>query len=119
MTTIANLIQKRQNQTRRLATTSSSRSCGLSSPNRLGRGISLWKMTSTTPRKQTTRRSAARIDQSHDQPCVWFSQTTTAGAVMSATIVAARVSRRHWPASSLDSSLCWKPGQFLCLGRHP
>ena len=53
--------------------------------------------------------SAARIDQNHDQPCVWFSQTTMAGAVMSATIVAARVRRRHWTASSLDCSLRWKP----------
>ena len=38
-----------------------------------------------TPRKHTTSASAARIDQNHDQPCVWFSQTTTAGAVRSAT----------------------------------
>ncbi len=58
------------------------------------------------PRKQTTRPSAARIDQNHDQPSVWLSQTTTAGAVMSATAVAARVSRRHWLASSFELSAC-------------
>ncbi len=62
-----------------------------------------------TPRKHTTSASAARIDQNHDQPCVWFSQTTTAGAVRSATTVAARVRRRHWLASSFESSTCWKP----------
>jgi len=38
---------------------------------------------------------AATIDQNHDQPSVWFSQTATAGAVMRATAVAARVSLRH------------------------
>ena len=48
------LTQKRQNQTRRRATTSSSRSCWLSRPKRLGRGISRWKRRSMTPRKQTT-----------------------------------------------------------------
>ena len=64
------LNQKRQNQTRRRAITSSSRSCLLSSPNRLGRGISRWKTRSTTPRKQMTSPSAARVDQNHDQPSV-------------------------------------------------
>ena len=109
-TTIATFTQNRQNQTRLRATTSSSRSCWLSSPKRLGRGISRWKTMSTTPRKQTTSPSAATIDQNHDQPSVWFSQTTTAGAVMSATAVAARVSRRHWLASSVrELSACCNP----------
>ena len=93
--TIDALTQKRQNQTRRRATTSSSRSCWLSRPNRLGRGISRWNTRSTSPRKTTTSPSAATVDQNHDQPWVWFSQTTTAGAVSSATSVAARVRRRH------------------------
>ena len=52
--TIATFSQKRQNQTRRRATTSSSRSCWLSSPKRLGRGMKRWKTRSKTPRKQTT-----------------------------------------------------------------
>ena len=108
-TTIAAFTQNRQNQTRLRATTSSSRSCALSNPKRLGRGMSRWKTRSTTPRKQTTRPSAATIDQNHDQPCVWLNQTTNAGAVIRATAVAARVRRRHCDASSLESSACWKP----------
>ena len=68
VTQIAVLTQNRQNQTLRRATTSSSRSCWLSSPNRLGRGIMRWKMRSTSPRKQTTTKSAARIDQYQAQP---------------------------------------------------
>jgi hypothetical protein len=64
---------------------------------------------SIKPRKQTTSPSAATIDQNHDQPSVWFSQTTTAGAVISATTVAARVSLRHWLASSAELSACCNP----------
>ena len=57
-----------------------------------------------------TSASAARIDQNHDQPWVWLNQTTNAGAVMSATTVAARVSRRHWLASSVElSAYCSTP----------
>ena len=56
-----------------------------------------------------TSASAARIDQNHDQPWVWLNQTTSAGAVMSATAVAARVSRRHWLASSAELSACCNP----------
>ena len=108
-TTIAALTQKRQNQTRRRATTSSSRSCWLSSPKRLGRGIIRWKTRSTRPRKTTTSASAARIDQYQAQPWVWFSQMTTTGAVRSATAVAARVRRRHWLASSVEISPCRSP----------
>ncbi len=68
-----------------------------------------WKTRSKTPRKQTTTRSAARIDQYHAQLCVWLNQTTSAGAVRSATTVAARVNRRHWLASSVESSVSCKP----------
>src|SRR5688572_20276352 len=107
--TIAAFTQKRQNQTRRRATTSSSRSWGLSRPKRLGRGIALWKARSATPRKQTTKRNAASTDQYQAQPCVWLNQTTSAGAVRTATTVAARVSFRHWPASSEESSLSRNP----------
>ena len=105
-TTIAVLSQKRQNQTRRLATTSSSRSCWLSSPNRLGRGIIRWKSEVDESPEADDETSAARIDQNHDQPSVWLSQMTTAGAVSSATAVAARVRRRHWLASSFELSAC-------------
>ncbi len=68
-----------------------------------------WKIRSKAPRKQTTTSSAARIDQYHAQPCVWLNQMTSAGAVMSATAVAARVSLRHWLASSVESSVACKP----------
>ena len=67
----------------------------LSSPNRLGRGMTQWKPRSARPRTQTTRNSEAVSDQYHAQPCVWLSQTKTAGAVSRATKVAARVSLRH------------------------
>src|SRR4026207_162501 len=59
-TTIAAFTQNRQNQTRRRATTSSSRSCWLSRPKRLGRGISRWKTTAMTPRKEAEAPPAAR-----------------------------------------------------------
>ena len=45
------LNQKRQNQARRRPTTSSSRRSALSTPNRLGQGISLRKRSSAKPRK--------------------------------------------------------------------
>jgi hypothetical protein len=107
--TIAAFTQKRQNQTRRLATTSSSRSCWLSRPKRLGRGISRWKTGSMTPPKQTMS-PERRDDRPEPRPALGLVQPDDdGGRGEQATAVAARVRRRHWLASSFESSTCWKP----------
>ncbi len=96
--------QKRQNQARRRPTMSSSRSCTLSVPNRLGHGISRWKSRSAKPRKTTTTPTVASSDTHQFQPFCCVNQTKSAGLVSTATIVAARVSVRQPRASSCEVS---------------
>ena len=72
---IASFIQKRQNQARRRAMTSSSRRRGLSWPNRLGDGISRRKTRSATPRKTTIVPTVAASDWSVVQPLYCLNQT--------------------------------------------
>ena len=67
-TKMPTFTQKRQNQARRRATTSSSRSSWLSEPKRLGHGIAFRKKRSVTPRPTITSTSAATLDQSQLQP---------------------------------------------------
>ena len=98
--TSANRNFLRQYQARRRLMMSSSRNCWLSAPKRLGHGISRRKRRSTKPRKAITIPRVATSDQSVLQPLYWCSQTKSAGLVRTATKVAARVSRRHWSASS-------------------
>ncbi len=62
-TKTASLNQKRQNQTRRRLTRSSSRAFASSTPNRLGQGIARRKRRSTIPRKAPTVMMVATIDQ--------------------------------------------------------
>ena len=69
---IVTLSQKRQNQVRRRATTSSSRSWALSEPKRLGHGIVRRKSRSTKPRNAITRANAASSAFHQGQPfCSW------------------------------------------------
>jgi len=89
-----------QNQARRRATTSSSRSRWSSVPNSVGHGISRRSPRSIAPRNPTTIPRAARIAQPTESPACRWNQTKAAGLVISATAVAARRSRRHWSASS-------------------
>ena len=103
-TSSATLNQKRQNQARRRPTTSASRSSALSTPNRLGHGISLRKTRSAKPRKTITTPSAASSETHQLQPFCWLNQTNSAGAVITATTVATRVRRRHERASSSEAS---------------
>jgi hypothetical protein len=72
---IETLNQKRQNQTRRRLTTSSSRSCWLSEPNRLGHGIARRNSRSTSPRKAITRKKVPTSDQRTLQPLTSWNQT--------------------------------------------
>jgi hypothetical protein len=105
-TKIPVLTQKRQNQARRRATTSSWRSCSLSEPNRLGQGIAFRKKRSVTPRATMTTPSAPRIDHSQLQPVYSWKYSASAGLVSRKTAVAARVSRRQWSASSVTGAPC-------------
>ena len=98
------LNQKRQNQARRLPTTSASRSAALSTPKRLGQGIRRRKTRSAKPRKTITTASAARSETHQLQPFCCVNQTKSAGAVITATTVATRVRRRHERASSAEAS---------------
>ena len=61
---------QRQNQTRRRATTSSSRSSGLSIPNKLGHSMKRWKIRSSRPRKAATERIVATIAQASVTSCI-------------------------------------------------
>jgi hypothetical protein len=90
----------RQNAERRRATTSSARSSGLSSPNRLGVSMKRLKITSIAPRKAATSITVRRSAYRRARPSWTCSQMKTAGAVRSATTVAIRVSERHCSASS-------------------
>jgi cyclophilin family peptidyl-prolyl cis-trans isomerase len=108
----ATLNQNRQNQARRRPTTSSSRRVWLSSPNRLGHGISRRKRRSAKPRKTMTTASVASR-ACHQFQLFWYvNQTNNAGAVRTATTVAARVSFRQLFASSSEASPCARvPGR--------
>ncbi len=64
------LNQKCQNHTRRRATTSSSRSAGLSIPNRFGHWMKRWKIRSRRPRKAAIASSVPRSAQPIPQPCI-------------------------------------------------
>ena len=64
----------RQYQARRRLMMSSSRSCWLSAPKRLGHGISRRKRRSANPRKTITTPNVARSDQYHAQPLCWLNQ---------------------------------------------
>ena len=92
----------RQYQTRRRLMTSSSRSSGPSWPKRVGHGIQRRTSTSTKPRKTITTTSVASSAQYQAQPSCSLNQTKSTGLVRTATTVAARVSRRHWSASSIE-----------------
>ena len=94
----------RQYQTRRRATTSSS-SSGFSAPYSDARGMYLCASTSTRPRNAITVRKVTSSAQPSDQSCWSVRKNSVAGAVSSATAVAARVSLRHSAASARDSSL--------------
>ena len=107
ITKIASFSQKRQNQARRRAITSSSRSWGLSWPNRLGDGISRRNTSSATPRKTMIVPAVATSDHRVLQPLYCLNQTKTAGLVSTATMVAARVSWRHWDARRLGAGASW------------
>ncbi len=75
-----------------------------SAPYRLGEGISLRVTTSISPRNITT---ASAVTTSAQIRLRWFESNRirkNAGAVSSATAVAARVSRRHSWASE---EACW------------
>ncbi len=76
----------------------------LSTPKRLGHGISFRKMRSAKPRKTMTIARAASSDVHQLQPFCCENQTNSAGAVITATTVATRVSRRHERASSSEAS---------------
>jgi hypothetical protein len=102
--TIASRHFLRQYHARRRPMMSSSRSRWLSAPKRLGQGIRRRKRRSAKPRKTITTPSVASSDQYHDQPFCCVNQMKSAGLVSSATTVAARVSRRHWSASSVDGA---------------
>ena len=67
--------QKRQNQARRRPTMSSSRSSALSTPKRLGHGISLRKTRSAKPRKTITIPSEASRAFQQLQPFCCVNQT--------------------------------------------
>jgi flavin reductase (DIM6/NTAB) family NADH-FMN oxidoreductase RutF len=99
----ASLSQKRQNQARRRAMTSSWVTRTSSSPNRLGHGIRRRVATSKTPRKAITEKNVATTDQPTERPTSEWYQTKTAGLAMTAVAVANRVKRRHWSTSSRDS----------------
>ena len=97
----------RQYHARRRPITSSSRSCWLSAPKRLGHGISLRKIRSAKPRNTITTPSVAeQRPASVLQPLYCLNQMKSAGLVSSATAVAARVRRRHWSASSVETAAC-------------
>ena len=111
----AALNQKRQNQARRRPTMSSSRSSALSTPNRLGHGINFRKTRSANPRNTITiPRETNRAFQKL-QPFCCVNQTTSAGAVITATTVATLVSRRHERASSCEAS----PVGSVAIGEPP
>ena len=63
-----------QYQARRRPMMSSSRSCWLSAPKRLGQGIMRRKRRSAKPRKTITTPSVASSDQYHAQPLCWLNQ---------------------------------------------
>ena len=107
--TIASRSFLRQYQARRRPITSSSRSCWLSEPNRLGHGIIRRKSRSEKPRKTMTTPNVARSAQYQAQPLYSLNQMKSAGLVRMATMVAARVSVRHWSASSVDGP--WSPAR--------
>ena len=112
MKRIATLNQNRQNQARRRPTTSSSRRVWLSSPKRLGHGISRRKRRSAKPRKTITIASVASRATHQSQLFCCVNQTNNAGAVRTATTVAARVSFRQLFASSSEASPCARvPGR--------
>ena len=104
---------ERQYQWRRRAMRSSCLSDS-SAPNRLGHGISLRAITSTSPRKTTTARTVMMIDAASDR---WFESYRTrkkAGAVRRATAVAALVRRRHSNASADASGFMPPLKRGLC-----
>jgi hypothetical protein len=115
----ATLNQKRQNHARRLPTTSASRNWALSTPKRLGHGISFRKISSAKPRKTITTARAAMSDTHQLHPFCAVNQTNSAGAVIAATIVATRVSLRQERASSWDVSP-WgrtESGSAIAIGK--
>ncbi len=86
----------RQKALRRRLTTSSARSSGLSAPNRLGDSMKRRKATSTRPRNAATSITVSSSAYRSASPSCTRNQTNATGEVRSATIVAARVSDRHW-----------------------
>ena len=90
----------------------------MSAPYRLGEGMSLRARTSTSPRNITT---ASAVMISDATRLKWLESNRTrknAGAVSSATNVAARVSLRHSVANADACSLI-EPGgprSLLCIG---
>ena len=94
----------RQYQARRRPITSSSRSCWLSAPKRLGQGIRRRKRRSEKPRKTMTTPNVAEQRPVPGPAVVLLEPDEERGARQEATIVAARVSVRHWSASSVDGA---------------
>jgi hypothetical protein len=91
---MAQRYQKRQNQTRLRATTSSFWSAA-SAPNRLGHGISQRNTMSTRPRKAITSKNVHTSAHGTLSPAWEWNHTNAAGLVRTATNVAARVSLRR------------------------
>src|SRR6185312_2254173 len=90
----ASRYQKRQNQTRRRAITSSCCSA-LSAPNRLGQGMNQRNTMSTRPRNAITSMNVQNSAHGTLRPAWEWNQTNAAGLVRTATMVAARVSLRR------------------------
>ena len=111
----------RQYQARRRAITSSSRSCWLSAPKRLGQGIRRRKSEVGEAAEDDHDPEASPSSAQHQlQPSYSWNQMKTAGLVRTATIVAARVSARHWSASSVRRrrSMRGQSVQRLLRSRH-
>ena len=73
---------------------------------------------SAKPRKTMTTPSVASSAFHQSQSFCWVNQTNSAGAVTTATTVAARVRRRQLFASSWEASACGRPGERRFRRRH-
>src|SRR6266536_4561858 len=102
---IQNLSQKRQNHARRRFVASSSVSCALSTPKRLGQGMIRRSSTSARPRKTTQTQSVRKSDQPVGQPWCRWNQKKTAGELRTATMVAMRENPRQAIASEVFASI--------------
>ena len=100
---ITKRYSRRQNHVRRRATTSSS-AISRSTPYMLGHGSIRRASTSISPRKAITLPIVAATAPSSDSPSLSYRTTKNSGLVNSATAVAARLRRRHSPASIVASS---------------